>query len=336
MFVLHYNRSKYRLIIISALLLSVLWNIYIYTVSFKNRYSTNFIGMKYINEQKSINIAKTDRFIVIPSMWDYICINTNTRYCGPNILKWISMWEYYTSPGGAPILIDNLSTEKIIETIKWRWINKIVIQNNYNYQISNKDKKNTYIELIQKLNQKYKTIYKDKTVSVIDLWSRVYLNSLWYISLLDFKVQSKYSYKIALNITGTGNIIFKDTYNKYWELLDQNNKKIKFKNIKTSFYTNSWIISKSDIIGHVKQNYSKELKRWWYPLLLKNWKKDYKYFILNPDWSIYINTTLYFKPQRYFYDWLIISATTLLVLFWYLWYTNIYRNRKHKKTKKTV
>lgn len=93
-------------------------------------------------------------------------------------------------------------------------------------------------------------------------------------------------------------------------------------------YANWWTISKDEVIKYVDENYSKELQNEWYPKQLSNWKTDYKYYTLNPDGSIDIELTLYFKPQSYFYLGLIISWTTFILLIWYLWYDFVRNKRK--------
>jgi hypothetical protein len=65
--------------------------------------------------------------------------------------------------------------------------------------------------------------------------------------------------------------------------------------------------------NYIKQNFPKE---------------DYTE---NPDGSIDVELTLYFKPQSYFYLGLIISGTTLLGCLGYLGYDFVNRRRKNKK-----
>ena len=72
-------------------------------------------------------------------------------------------------------------------------------------------------------------------------------------------------------------------------------------------YANQWTIDPD----YIRANYPKE------------------YYKENPDGSIDVRMTLYFKPQSYFYLGLIISGTTLLVLIGYLGYDTI-RRRKNK------
>jgi hypothetical protein len=53
----------------------------------------------------------------------------------------------------------------------------------------------------------------------------------------------------------------------------------------------------------------------------------------NPDGSIDLEFTLYFKPQSYFYLGIIISGTTLILCLSYLGYT-FYRHRKQGRSSK--
>ncbi len=73
-------------------------------------------------------------------------------------------------------------------------------------------------------------------------------------------------------------------------------------------YANQWTIDPE----YIKANYPKE------------------YYKENPDWSIDIRLTLYFKPQSYFYLGLIISWTTFLILVFYLIIDSIRVRRKNK------
>lgn len=153
----------------------------------------------------------------------------------------------------------------------------------------------------------------------------IFYNTNWSIKLIDKQI-SKSRYDINVNISGTWEIVFNDTYNKYWEIYDKNNNKIDFNHNKTDSYTNSWLITKQAVYTQIKQNYSNQLKSDWYPKILSNWKKDFKYFLLNDDWSIELELKLYFKPQKYFQIWLLISFITILLCIFYLWYLR--RNSK--------
>ncbi len=72
-------------------------------------------------------------------------------------------------------------------------------------------------------------------------------------------------------------------------------------------YANEWTLN----TDYIKQNYPK------------------KYYKENPDWSIDVKLTLYFKPQSYFYLGLSISWITIFLLLSYLFFY-ILRNRRKK------
>lgn len=73
-------------------------------------------------------------------------------------------------------------------------------------------------------------------------------------------------------------------------------------------YANQWTIDST----YIKQNFDKS------------------YYTENPDGSINIELTLYFKPQSYFYLGLIISATTLLGCFGYLGWDFVKRRKREE------
>ena len=82
-------------------------------------------------------------------------------------------------------------------------------------------------------------------------------------------------------------------------------------------YANGWKIDLSVITpteGKIETYMDQWLREWW--------------ITPNPDWSYNVSLTLYFRPQSWFYLWLIISGTTLFWLIgWLLW--DWRRKRKH-------
>jgi len=72
-------------------------------------------------------------------------------------------------------------------------------------------------------------------------------------------------------------------------------------------YANGWTINP----GYIKQHFSKN------------------FYTENPDGTINIELTLYFKPQSYFYLGLLVSCTTLLGCFGYLGWVAVKRKRKN-------
>lgn len=228
---------------------------------------------------------------------------------------------------------------------------------NYNLQIWDLIKGNVIKKLVDN---------KDYTIYSVNEKFRHPL--VWSDNLVSQKVNfSKYHLQLH-NIFGKQDITFFDSFHPEWKLYLQSNQNVPLckpietyknqwkKNIdceythkffeweelsylyKTSLfdsthkmvydYANWWTISKAGIISYVNQNYSSELATEWYPKSLANWKKDYKYYTLNPDGSIDVELTLYFKPQSYFYLGLIISWLTFILLVWYLDWDFLMNRRK--------
>ena len=134
-------------------------------------------------------------------------------------------------------------------------------------------------------------------------------------------------YRVSIsNLIKNENFKFAENYNSSWGLYI--NKYARNKNIISAIdlsylykkpifddthklvsgYANQWTIDPK----YIKQSFSKE------------------YYKENPDGSIDVELTLYFKPQSYFYLGLIISGTTLLACLGYLGIDLIRRRRKQK------
>lgn len=153
----------------------------------------------------------------------------------------------------------------------------------------------------------------------------------------DFIYKSPIEYVWKINWLNKKNIRVTNNFNPHWKIYLKDkqwlfSKPIFENNHYLAYdYANWWSISKDEIINYVKENYVKELVNEWFPKKLTNWKLDYKYYILNQNWSIDTELTLYFKPQRYFYFWLIVSWITFLLLLIYLIFDFIKNKRKKFK-----
>ena len=132
-----------------------------------------------------------------------------------------------------------------------------------------------------------------------------------------YKIINPTEYKITLkNLSKTTNLNFGDSYDSSWKLrlgkfnwfnsiISKNYSYPDQYHYKNEATLNSWTIDPN----YIKQNYP---------------KSDYT---VNPDESINIEMTLYFKPQSYFYLGLIISLTTFTLCILYF----IYDWRRNKK-----
>lgn len=194
-------------------------------------------------------------------------------------------------------------------------------------------------------------IYHKKSIPLV-LWKDIYYQKLnWWKYLVeiknltkenillkqtfhkDWKVYLSYEYKVDYNWVLLKNNWIKELEDKnIFDIFDYEKifKKDFFaENHKISYwYLNSWDIDSKTIEKYVLENFWKELKNEWYPKNLENWKKDYKYYIKNPDASIDVKLTLYFKPQSYFYIWLLASVIIFIILLSYMIFVFIREKRK--------
>ena len=113
---------------------------------------------------------------------------------------------------------------------------------------------------------------------------------------------ASYEYKVSINgLKGKKHLVFLDPYHKQWEWRFQKDGSdfIKGSHAVVLDYANGWNID----ADFIKKNFAKQ---------------DY---VENPDGSIDLDLTLYFKPQDYFYRGLVVSGVALVGCFLYLSYT---------------
>lgn len=155
---------------------------------------------------------------------------------------------------------------------------------------------------------------KDKQLIFRENYHKQWSMRLEHFSKTDCKNILTSSWSIITKDNKIHNFISTECY--WWisssDLMSK--KYIDFRHKLEFWYANSWVISKNEIIKYVEDNYSQELSTEWYPRTLDDGRIDYKYYIQNPDGSIDVELTLYFRPQLYFYIGLIISGTTLAIL----------------------
>ncbi len=125
----------------------------------------------------------------------------------------------------------------------------------------------------------------------------------WKIYLEPFKKNNcneKYSYYLAkYNVTECW---MKSNLFSWWDILKLIQKPVFDESHQKVFdYANKWTIDKEFII----KNYSKE------------------YYRINQDWSIDILLSMYFKPQSYFYLWILLTWITMLLIMWFLIFSKI-------------
>lgn len=351
------NKSKIIKFIIYLYLL-----IFIILVSIVNIYSKSaFFNFDYVNNINKLSfLTKNDRVLFLPE------VSYHKKY--NNWYVWNSLKYYFieSSNFSIPFILDKNFNNQLVKSIlnefnyfdwykgiydfwketpsfnedllnKWK-LDYIVYDKNiiWNAWKSYVIYSSNYLIKLKKLKT-YKTIFEDDDFIILKSTknnSKISSNNeknMFY----DFNNVVNYDIKYNFIDNNKNIIYFFNLFDNWWKLYLKNQQwlftKPLFENTHTKVYdyANWWTISKDEIIKYVEENYSKELKKEGYPKTLDNWKIDYKYYTLNPDWSIDVELTLYFKPQSYFYLGLIISGTTLLVLIGYLGYDTI-RRRKNK------
>ena len=146
------------------------------------------------------------------------------------------------------------------------------------------------------------------------------------------KVHSyKYIYQVK-NLSDEKEINLNLFYTKYWianfhkSTISIFSKNL-FEHEQTWDWYNKWTLNKKNLLNI----YWKNLQSEWYPKILSDWRKDYKYYIENLDGSIDTDIVLYFKPQQYFYIGCIISVSTFFVLVLSLMTSIINSRRKNDR-----
>jgi hypothetical protein len=242
--------------------------------------------------------------------------------------------------------INSSIEEKIIEIYKKDYSNTLLDNSNIKYVVvpirdignddnffrfygeqSNPNIRDWYINELDKIDWLEKkdlgfnelVVYENK-----DYKDRIYLTQepeTIYKDIPDKKVEftqitpAEYKVKIS-NLDGVEYLNFVETFDPNWKIrigdfdwhkvLYDNNYFINdSKHNKSEIGFNSFELSKDYIKANLDKSMYKE----------------------NPDGSIDIELTLYFKPQSYFYLGIIISGTTLILCLSYLGYT-FYRQRK--------
>lgn len=160
-----------------------------------------------------------------------------------------------------------------------------------------------------KINGEIQPIFKnDSYLSIIFTTDQVPM--IWNLSRikmqsLDVKIVSASKYHFVLKNISKVNLIFSQTFDNNWSIYDNG----------IDFLTpirDKWYFSNT----HVKSFLWFNQRTLDADYIKKNFPKDY--YKENPDGSIDINLTLYFRPQSYFYLWLGVSGLTFLWLITWL------------------
>lgn len=304
-------------------------------VPYKHRYgefNTNKSAMQYFDFQSYwfLNLSKTDSSIIYNT--DDFHKLLNIFWIKYLIVPYDPLWEWWEVSYS-----HMLSSSNFLETLKNdTWLIYKQLSDNLHLFINN-----NYYPVLDFKNLSFKKINSSKY--------KLKINNLNWSSNLNFLQSYHKEWKIYLwEIKNSFWCDILKTYSKNWKNIYECNHIQKYFNKEdmsylykkpifdsnhtwTYEYANSWSISKEYLVEYIQKNYSIELQKEWYPKQLKNWKIDYKYYILNQDWSIDIELTLYFKPQSYFYLWILISWIALTLILW--WYSIVAIFRKERGIK---
>ena len=182
-----------------------------------------------------------------------------------------------------------------------------ILANNFEISLINIENSKIYYKFY---NNTKIDIYIENIESKKDLFFLQNFHSYWNLYLKDSRdignenICNEYEYHEddIFKCASENKLFFKDISYLYKKPIFDDTHKL------VNQYANQWTIDPE----YIKQNFSKD------------------YYKENPDGSIDIELTLYFKPQSYFYLGLIISGTTLIGCLGYLGYDFIKRRKRGK------
>lgn len=345
------NIRKYRIAILMVLLMTCVYNYPFWSYYAWFFESRIIVAMPsyfketadYLNSNLSIN----DKILVLPATYalENYKWGGKTKFIQGNIFDVLlnnNIRSYRLSPvliGDIFFQVDSAKLFKKVNNtrgadVDYKLFLDFVKKYNLNYIVVTKDLVSEYQDLnalrVWLNNNHYQKINSFGN-------NDIYLNNNIFKPILSFNGDIYFERKNAkdydiyiknIKKNSPGNLVFQDSFSKYWNLylrpISENyNGELSYLWEKSVFddthqlinqYANSWTIDPE----YVKQNFSKE------------------YYKENPDGSIDVELTLYFKPQLYFYLGLIISGATLLIYFSYFSYVGIVALRKKKKDSRVL
>lgn len=341
------NIKKYKVVIFIVLLMACFYNYPFWSYYSWFFESRTIVAMPsyfketadYLNSRLSIN----DKILILPATYIFENYNWNGRaeFIQGNVFDGLlnnNIRSYRLSPLLIGDIFFQIDSAKLFKKV------------DYNMRGADVDYE-LFLNFVKKYNLNYIVVTKDsvseyKDINGLQAWLNnnnyqkinsfgnidIYLNKGIFKPILSFgndiyfERENAKDYRIYIkNIKkdSPGNLVFQDPFNKYWHLYlrpisESRNKELSYLWQRPVFddthqlinqYANSWTIDPE----YIKQNFSKE------------------YYQENPDGSIDIEMTLYFKPQSYFYLGLIISGVVLLAFFSYFGYIGVAVLRKKKK-----
>jgi len=359
-------KQRFYLISISIISIAIMYNIPYFTYSkyFFEERSIENIPSKYkdVSIYLNQNLGLSDKVLILPGTY----INERYNFDGKEFVPQGYMFDYLLNNINSYRVAQDLvgSSQFISDSKKvyYKDNNDFKIDKNNLRYLINKYNFN-YVVITEDLVSEYQDIVSIKDFLSVNNFNllksfeniTVYENDEFFKSKIstEYKSNLKYRYnnpkyiniKIS-NIVGLERLYYLDWFNKNWSLylnpIDSNSKDCNViqeynnegKNIKECEHTQKFF--EGEELSYLwKQPVFEDSHKLVYDYA-NQWTIDPEYikanfdksmYKENPDGSIDLELTLYFKPQSYFYLGIIISGTTLILCLSYLGYT-FYRQRK--------
>ena len=314
------KEGKYKKMILVWLVFSFILNLYLYLTAFWDRYTTPYLSREVYNQQKTftnllhekeINVSRYS--ILSDNMDSAVLPQDKNVYSWVDPLIWLLKYDYFFTPWSIPYSINHIKTPEVLleENLK-RSINLVIFRKNFFSKSflgeSNLKKREVFLNKYQK----YK-IFEDKLWVVLFFWEDKKIVFNWAYGL--FQKKSPVEYNISLLNLKQTKIILKENFHPGWKLYIQN-KTLLWNALfeETHHLVNDYANGRTLDAEYIKKNFPKD------------------YYKENPDGSIDVNLTLYFKPQSYFYLWLGVSGLTF---FWLIAWLLVDRRRQKNLVQQT-
>lgn len=326
-----------------------------------HRYWNSTLPNDYVEFTNVINdLHPAGKFLVLPISESFAgFMKYKDGYGGPDRLFTLSDKDLLikkhsvVTPFDYVKLLDDIkekpnNLEQYVSILGYQYI---ILKNDVIFSSVEESEKQTAI--IKQIDfKKWDKIFENKTFALLKLKDeyfpgKIFLNNDAALTLIQI---DETKYKLNISLRNRSDIVFLDSFNKDWKLYPNRHQSgalctaseyLEITNTtvcaeKRSYFAleNLAYIYQDPIFDDTHIMNVGYANRWTIdPEYIKqNFSKDY--YKENPDGSIDIELTLYFKPQSYFYLGLIVSGLTLAGLLGYLGYDII--RRKQKKNAENI
>jgi len=341
------DSKKIKVIIFLLLCTSLIYNAPYITYS-KNFYSKRkifkipnyWIKMSnYINTKTNSNLT----ILILPAIYSTENYYWNNNYSfisghiGDELLNIRSyrLSEGFTGDDKLRLEMKNLFVPSDFslrkKDIDYKLLSNFVKKYSFDYVLVTKDISSEYqnIEGIKKwlVDNNYNKV---TTFDKLDL----YYNPQFFSKYIDsknliYKKIDNFKYLLSVNIQNKQELTLLEPYHEGWSIYINKFHDIANHNYPIFNITDIFLLFKNRLFDSTHKIFN-DYSNYWVldpDYIRKNYPKSY--YRENPDGSMDVELTLYFRPQSYFYLGLIISGTTLLGCIGYLVFDIIRIRRKH-------